>query len=55
MYSTLEYTERKTNSFSFSQSDGLPSVNINKALPDRDKQNNQKNMSKITAIYSQNI
>ena len=35
--STLEYSERKTNSFSFSQSDGLPSVNINKGLPDGGK------------------
>ena len=41
--STLENTERKTKSFSFSQSDGIPTVNINKALPDGGKKN-QKNI-----------
>ena len=40
--STLEYTERKTNIFSFSQSNSLPSVNINNALPDEGKKKSEK-------------
>ena len=55
--STLEYTERKTNSFSFSQSNSLPSVNINKALPDEGKKSEkQAKLPPFRAkIYEQQI
>ena len=56
MIKTLEYSERKTNIFSFSQSNGLPSVNINKALPDEGKKNqkNKQNCLHLEPKYMRN-
>ena len=56
---TLENTERKTNNFSFSQSDGLPTININKALPDGRKKKIKKTLVKLppfrAKIYERQI